>query len=114
VEFGCRCGFWASRQEGGEAPGFAKLVAGWDFRYCKETLLGLHQVFWRQAEGNKRTDTASGFELLPMLSRVVCDWDNRLHQIKYCSFADPLQGWFAIALTRLEKDYDEARQLGPQ
>jgi hypothetical protein len=35
-------------------------------------------VFWRQAEGNRKTDTASEFEFLPMLSRVVCDWDNRL------------------------------------
>ena len=80
AESSCRCGFWSSREELAEAPVSAKREAGWDFRCCKETLLGLHQVFWRQAEGNRTRHTASEFEF-PCIGRpkIGSDSDNRGH-----------------------------------
>jgi len=64
VEFRCPCKFWSSRQQFAEVSVFVTPEAGWDFRYGKETLLGLHQIFWRQAEGNRNSTPPQDLKLV--------------------------------------------------
>ena len=80
----CCCGFWSSRQEVSKAPGFAKPEAGWDLRYCKKILLGLHQLSGVEAEGNK--NTASIIWIVAEHShRSITIQTIRLMEIKYRS-----------------------------